>query len=223
MSRFSAWLRRSKPQPQPIPTRPPREDDFPATGSPSNPNWDYIAKNAELDTEGLIDGVGWYIAKYNANAELYFRVAQEIGCPPWFVGALHMREDGYMRTTTALHNGELLTDVNKYGTRWVPKGRGQGQNWDWADAAIDALKLKGYHLIDKNDWSLGKMCARAEVYNGLGYRKTGEYSPYVCAGTTFHDETGKYVADGKYSSTAREGQLGVLAFWLALGVRRNER
>ena len=62
----------------------------------------------------------------------------------------------------------------------------------------------------------------SERFNGLGYRsKIGdsgkiELSPYVFAGTNLHDETGKYVADGKYSQTAKEAQLGVASIIIGL-------
>ncbi len=48
----------------------------------------------------------------------------------------------------------------------------------------------------------------AEHYNGLGYRNKGLASPYVWSGTTTY-KGGKYVADGQFSASAFDKQLGV--------------
>ncbi len=55
-------------------------------------------------------------------------------------------------------------------------------------------------------WSLD----RIEGYNGLGYRNRGVPSPYLFSGTTVY-EKGKYTGDGKYSASAIDQQLGVVA------------
>lgn len=134
--------------------------------------------------------------------------------------ALYYREDTKMDFTTCLHNGEKLTSVNKYGTTLIPKGRGKGKNWDWAQAADDAMFIKKSQFPAK--WTLGSFLLFSEKFNGTGYRsKIGdkgrvELSPYVYAATSLHDETGKYYADSKYSPTAPEAQLGTAAVYLAV-------
>ena len=131
------------------------------------------------------------------------------------IASLYYREDTSMSFKTALHNGETLVSINKNGTSLVPKGRGKGKNWTWDEAAHDAMMIK--KSIFPSTWSFGECLAFAEKFNGLGYRsKIGdkgavELSPYIASGTTLHDETGKYYADGKYSPTAKEAQLGVAA------------
>lgn len=131
------------------------------------------------------------------------------------IAALYYREDTTMSFKTALHNGETLASINKYGTSIVPRGLGKGLNWTWDEAAHNAMMIK--KSIFPKVWTFGECLAFAEKFNGLGYRsKIGdkgkvELSPYVGAGTTLHDETGKYYADGKYSKTANEAQLGVAA------------
>jgi lysozyme family protein len=134
--------------------------------------------------------------------------------------ALYYREDSRMDFTTCLHNGEKLSSVNKYGTTLIPKGRGKGKNWDWAQAADDAMFIKKSQFPAK--WTMGSFLAFSEKFNGTGYRsKIGdkgrvELSPYVYAATNLHDETGKYYKDSKYSPTAPESQLGTAAVYLAL-------
>jgi len=52
------------------------------------------------------------------------------------------------------------------------------------------------------------MMAFAESYNGLGYYNKGLVSPYVYSGTNVYTK-GKYVVDGKFSSSTIDGQPGV--------------
>lgn len=181
-------------------------------GNSSNPDWSFIADNAKLDTGGLRSTTEWYAKEALANRERYEVVANDLNIPWWFIAGLHMRESG-MSFAGVLHNGDRIIGTGKKTYR-VPSGRGPFNSWE--ESAIDALTMKRFQ--DKKDWSLGAACAYAERNNGLGYRNKGEYSPYVAAGTTFHDETGKYVRDGKFKYTAIEKQPGVLALWLALGV-----
>jgi lysozyme family protein len=48
---------------------------------------------------------------------------------------------------------------------------------------------------------------RLEAYNGLGYRSYGVASPYLWSFSNHYDR-GKFVSDGKWSSTARSQQCG---------------
>lgn len=180
--------------------------------TPASPDWSYIwqtvwlDKSAELAAQKVAEQI-------IANYKRYVEVQRITGVPWWFTAALHYRESS-LNFAGCLHNGERILGTGKK-TSLVPKGRGPFTNWE--EAAVDALKLKNYHQY--TDWSVPTAMARAERFNGLGYRKTGEYSPYVLAGTNWHDETGKYVRDGKYDSNAIEKQLGVVAIWLALRVK----
>ena len=49
----------------------------------------------------------------------------------------------------------------------------------------------------------------AEFYNGLGSRQRGETNPYVYSGTDQYT-SGKFFADGRYSSSTKDGQVGEL-------------
>ena len=154
----------------------------------------------------------------NTAPDEYFRRKNELTLLiASLIFVLHYRECS-CSFNKVLHNGELLSEVNKRGTILVPKGRGKGRNWTWEDAAVDAMLIK--ENVWPKGWLFGEVLAFAERFNGLGYRsRIGdkgkiELTPYVFAGTNLHDETGKYIKDGKYSATAKEAQLGVGAMML---------
>ena len=134
------------------------------------------------------------------------------GCPWWFVGIIHFMEGGG-KFTRHLHNGDPLSSrtVN------VPKGRPLIGNppFSWEESAIDAMRYMKYDKI--TDWSLENCLNLFERYNGLGYKKKGVPSPYLWSYTQFYT-AGKYVADGKYDSTAVSKQPGVVAIMKALGI-----
>jgi len=144
------------------------------------------------------------------NQERYRIVSNACGVPEKLIFALHYRESS-LNFNGVLHNGEQILGTGKK-TSLVPKGRGPFSTWE--KAAVDALMLK--ESIFPKVWDFNSILEFAERFNGLGYRKRGELSPYVWAGTEKHDETGKYVADGKYSSTAIEKQLGVASILIGL-------
>lgn len=205
------------PTPTPIPTQ---GIDTVNDGSAVKPDWDFIADNCYLDENVRTKAVS-VGARITSGMARYKIVEKETGVPWYCVGLIHLREAS-LRWNACLHNGEDLDSVNKYGTKLVPKGLGQGKSWTWEEAAIDALRHDKLHLV--TNWTVGKVLEMNEKFNGLGYRKqvgdSGEieYSPYVTAGTNWSDETGKYIADGKYSKTAKEGQLGVLAVLIGMGL-----
>jgi lysozyme family protein len=139
----------------------------------------------------------------------YEPITEATGVPWKMIGILHYREAS-LRLEACLHNGQPWNKV----TTWVPKGRGPWKSF--AEAGIDAMIYDGLHKVRFDDEVT--MLIFAEKYNGLGYRKSGELSPYVWAGTNHHDETGKYVADGKFDPAAPERQLGVAAILKGLEV-----
>lgn len=221
-----------KPEPVtqlPLPIVTPSEPEAPTdhekdtvdNGNTRNPDWQYIADNATIDVNRMSDLSNICHRLRKGEATYYSFTSALTGMPMDLVQALHYREDSTLSFDTMLHNGEKLPGP----TRLEPKGRGPFHTWP--EAAADAIELKK-HLFPRNpdgtvkhrsQWTMGDKLKLAELYNGLGYRKSGEYSPYVCAGTNFHDETGKYVRDGKYRSSAPEKQLGVLAILLGLELK----
>lgn len=176
----------------------------------SAPNYSELCKTLKIDDSRLIETKALAL-KFKENIERYKAVSA--GCysfPIDLMFALHYRESS-LSFKGVLHNGEKILGTGKK-TKLVPKNRGPFESWE--EAAIDALELK--KSIFPKEWTFEARLEFAEKFNGLGYRKTGEYSPYVFAGTNFHDETGKYVADGKFDSSAPEKQLGVAAILLEL-------
>lgn len=137
-----------------------------------------------------------------ANMDTYKAAEAKTGVPAEFIGALHMREcNNNMRGV--LHNGELIVGTGRK-TRLVPRGRGPFATWE--EAAVDALNIEGFSSV--TDWSPAVCCYEGERYNGLGYRHMGKPSPYLWAGSQWYT-SGKYVADGVYSSNAVDSQLGI--------------
>lgn len=176
--------------------------------------------DAKLDpnrvTEALqvADQILAEIARYQA-------IVRSCGSMPWWMaGALHYRESS-LDFTKQMHNGDSL----KHRTVNVPAGRpladpANGKSYTFEESAIDAFTMPGKHFEQISPWDIVEVLFRCELYNGFGYRSHGgEPSPYLFAGTNQSDETGKFVYDGHYSSTARESQLGVVAIMLALQMR----
>ena len=191
------------------------------SGDGKNPDWTYLWDTLKLDKdrESIIKKT---CAKIVENKHIYAEVSDMFGnnIPYWFIASLHYRESS-LNFKGVLHNGEKIIGTGKK-TTLVPKGKGPFETW--AEAAYDALlEYKKY-----NNWDIYTCLKRSELFNGTGYRhRIGdsgviEYSPYVFAGTNQHDETGKYVADGSFSTTAREDQLGVAALYKGLQLFFNE-
>ena len=149
------------------------------------------------------------IGTYVQNKDRYVAIEKmrKGGVPSAIIFTLHGRESTWS-FKKHLHEGSLLTSR----TKWIPKGRPKapprnGKVYTFEESAEDALyKLKDLESIDwtKCDDALYNI----EKYNGLGYLKYRDInSPYLWSGTN-HYTKGKYVADGKYSSTAVDKQLG---------------
>lgn len=144
-----------------------------------------------------------FARKIIASEKKYREVEAATGVPWYFIGVLHMRESSN-NFAGVLHNGEHIIGTGRK-TTLVPGGRGPFSTW--AEAAVDALKLKGLHKI--KSWPVSRIGYEAERFNGFGYTKKGINSPYLWAGSN-HQQPGKYVRDGVFSSTATDTQLGVM-------------
>lgn len=173
---------------------------------PPAPSVAELISNLKLREDKLLD-VKLICKTINKNWSSYFAVEQATGVPAILVAAIHYREASF-DFKTVLHNGELLIDVNKYGTRLVPKGRGQGLNWSWVQASVDALIMK--KAIFPDHWSVVNMVEFAEKYNGMGYRNNGLISPYCFAGCECYTG-GLYVRDGKLDRKKMDQRIGVAA------------
>lgn len=173
----------------------------------------------------------WAVAKINAKdsirldkAVVLYRRNQRVyagiegmrknGVPATVLFGLHYRESDNDFTANPAQ-GDPLTHRSVH----VPKGRipGVPPPYTFAQAAEDA-----YYVVDRldlRDWRhLESALDAVENFNGPGYRNRGVPSPYVWAGTNIY-QRGKFVADGRYSPTALDAQLGVAAILM----RMNER
>ena len=146
----------------------------------------------------------------------YLAVAKQTGVPWHVIAGLHnMESSGSFRHH--LHEGSPLTGR----TRWVPKGRPTSGNppFTWETSAADALR---YDSLPAVRWSsLDATLHACERYNGLGYLRhhPDVPTPYLWNHTTLQ-RPGKYITDGKWSSTAISNQTGIAAIWKRLIARK---
>jgi lysozyme family protein len=127
---------------------------------------------------------------------------------PWyFIAIIHYRESTN-NFNRHLHNGDPLTAK----TKLVPANRpslppANGVRYTFEESAADLINLKGYEKIKV--WSMSRLLFEFERNNGFGYRrlKVPIHSPYLWNGTMYY-KSGKFIADGRYSATAIDKQLG---------------
>ena len=141
------------------------------------------------------------------NKKRYVFVDNKTDVPWYIIAVLHNMESGGS-FKHHLYEGSPLTGR----TRWVPKGRPTWGKppYKWEDSAKDALvydnmgNVRWAYLFD-TIWAIQR-------YNGTGYWKyhRSTPSPYLYAATTI-ERRGKYIADGKWSSTAISKQIGAAA------------
>lgn len=142
------------------------------------------------------------IAKRLVDAKDRYVAVQNKTGVPWYVIALIHEREASQNFNTQLGQGDPLGRVSTH----VPRGMGpySGAN-AWERAAQDALHLD--KLDQVKDWRLEKCLYYLELYNGWGYHSHGVPSAYVWAGSTVY-VSGKYVADGVWSSSAVDTQAG---------------
>ncbi len=164
--------------------------------------WDEATVNTNKTSAALVICQ----TKMIKNKATYQKVEKAIGVPWYFVAALNVREsDGSL--LTHLHNGDPLTARTVH----VPAGRPRAGSppFKWYDSAIDALTMPP-HSLEGIHWSVERMLYEMERYNGFGYVRRNENSPYVWAWTT-KQQPGKYVRDGVFSENAWDTQVGTAA------------
>ena len=149
------------------------------------------------------ESVDWHLAMIRKSKGRYENVGEQTGVPWYFIAVIHGLEASF-NFRAHLHNGDYPLSSR---TRQVPAGR--PTKWlppsDWESSAKDALRLLGF--TGQKDWSLERTLYRLEAYNGFGYRGYGVPTPYLWSFSNHYDR-GKYVADGKFSYTARSQQCG---------------
>lgn len=133
------------------------------------------------------------------------------GVPAPILFCLHYREsDNDFRCSLA--QGDSLM----HRSRNVPRGRLPDKEppYTWEQCAIDAVYV--VDRLDLKDWShLGTALSAIVSYNGTGYDRRGVPSPYLWAATNQY-VSGKFVSDGRYSSTAVDKQLGCAALLICM-------
>lgn len=145
----------------------------------------------------------------------YVAVDRQTGVPWYVIAVLHNMESGGS-FRHHLHEGSPLSRR----TRWVPKGRPKTGNppFSWEYSAKDALL---YDNMGKKRWAyLFDTLWAIECYNGTGYWRYYRSVPtqYLYAKTSI-ERPGKYVADRKWSSTARSKQVGCAAVFKRMEAR----
>jgi lysozyme family protein len=148
-----------------------------------------------------------------ANKRRYLNVQRFTGVPWFWIAITHNRESN-ADFTTHLHNGDPLNARTVH----VPAGRPVSGNppFSWEQSAIDAIAVDGYTKI--KDWSLERMLFSFEGYNGWGYRSHGIQSPYLWSYTDRYSK-GKYISDGKWSSSAVDAQMGCVVLLVQMAKR----
>ncbi len=145
----------------------------------------------------------WHREMMEKSKARYQSVSGDTGVPWYFIAVCHALESSF-NFRAHLHNGDFPLSAR---TRQVPAGR--PSKWlppsDWESSARDALRLLGFS--GQKDWTLERTLYRLEAYNGFGYRPYGVASPYLWSFSN-HYTSGKYVADRKWSATAKSQQCG---------------
>ena len=145
--------------------------------------------------------------KILTNKVRYQSIEALTGVPWHFVALVHYRESS-LNFSKNLANGQPLN----MKTTIVPKGRGPYSSFE--ESAVDSLVNVQKYTKDR-DWSLPMYIYTIEGYNGYGYHGKGIPSPYLWGGSN-RQRAGKYVADGVFSSTTWDTQLGVLTILRSL-------
>ena len=153
---------------------------------------------------GKFDAIDSLTDKILLHRSRYESVADTLGIPWYFIAAIHNMESS-QNFSKHLHNGDPLTAR----TRHVPAGRPKKgiPPFSWEESAVDALKLRKLHKVE--EWTLPRVLYELEGYNGWGYRLYHAHvlSPYLWSYSN-HYHSGKYIADGTWSDTARSRQCG---------------
>jgi len=159
----------------------------------------FAKMTVDPDKRGQAESI---VARLLTNRSRYEVTARIIGCPWWFIAAIHNLESN-ANFATHLHNGDPLTARTVH----EPAGRPAvgSPPFTWETSAVDALRLKGLDKITL--WELPRCLYEWERYNGWGYIGR-ENSPYLWSWSSLSDEKGKYVADHVFDANAPTKQCG---------------
>ena len=164
-----------------------------------------------------VDEIDGQVKKILVNVERYKSVESVTDVPWFWIACVHYRESS-LNFNGVLHNGQAI--IGK-GTKTTVEPKGRGPFYSWEEAAIDAVTVAPHKLDKIDDWPISRLLYEFERYNGWGYMGK-ENSPYVWAGTTLSDETGKFTRDHYYDPNAAEKQLGCAALLMRLSQVNDE-
>lgn len=154
-----------------------------------------------------VHAVAAKLASY-VDAGRYAAVSAETFVPQAWMAASFEREAS-SNFTLSPAQGDRWDSVSTH----VPRGLGPFPSW--AAAAKDAYHIDGLDRLGAAAWTVIRACYEGELFNGFGYLAHGIHSPYLWAGTNIYS-AGKFVADGEFSSSAIDQQLGVVPVMLKL-------
>jgi len=196
--------------PQPVPVPSPVVVPFPARVPLVAAEYEALYSQCKV-VESLGAQLKGIADRALANRAKYDEASYATGLPWFLIAGLHYRESS-MNFNCHMANGDPLFDSHGNGLKTIHVPAGKGPYKDWAESAIASL---GDHK--GGSWGIGDCLKYAEAFNGLGYRKRGIFSPYIWSGTNRYS-AGKYVADGVFSSTTIDKQMGVAGIMKLLGV-----
>ena len=173
----------------------------------------HLLATMQVTNPGLVNATAVKLIKY-VDEGYYADVSAEDGIPQvWMATSFERESSSNFHTSPA--QGDYLWERSVH----VPRGLGpyidhtdtNPLDWvqAWARAAKDAYHIDRLDTVGAANWSWERACFEGELFNGFGYRGYGINTPYLWACTN-HYTSGKYVADGQYSSSARDGQIGII-------------
>ena len=137
-----------------------------------------------------------------ANEHDQGQVTAATGVPKiWWIASFE-RESSSNYTTSPAQGDP----INRPSTH-IPRGLGPYANW--FDAAIEAYRLDHFDKIGKGNWTWEMACYKGESFNGFGPRNHGRATGYLWSWSNQYNG-GKYVRDGVWSSSAVDGQCGMI-------------
>jgi lysozyme family protein len=140
---------------------------------------------------------------------IYQQISTATGVPWWVIAIIHEREAS-QNFNCGIAQGDPWNAISTH----VPRGIGPFKSF--VEAAVFALTRCAPYAAKWADWTAGGALTLFVLYNGTGYEDFHhEVSPYDWGATTMEQE-GKYVADGQWSATVWDTQIGCAAMLKAM-------
>lgn len=155
--------------------------------------------------------------RLNQHTDIFLKIQEKTGVPAIWTLPTWEREGPSL--SAYLGNGDSLLHV----TKDVPRQRGPFKTPDgkpdFVAGAIDSLHYDHIDAVPQ-PWTPARAVYEWEAWNGFGPRGHGRVSGYPWSGTKFYEppdgKGGKYVADGQWSGSTVDAQIGTVPIMLAL-------